>query len=222
MNLAAPVLITLTLLLSTARADVAKLDEETRAKLKAEFKEMLASDQSYRSMLSWRTTDPDELARLQALPDDEQIEAWRNRLKNAPELPAATREEFNKKQQEIDKKNEERLREIVTKYGWPDEKRFGEDFSVEVILIHGGVESVLAMKPMLKREVLAGRLKAKKFAAIIDRKLQHAGKIQLYGMSSAFDRETGKVLPPLIENIEKTNAARKEIGMPPLEKYRTE
>lgn len=186
-----------------------------------ELKEMGRLDQLHRSAVQWGTTDPEELARLDALDDDATMKEWVRRTREGIELPKEVRDELMAKQNKLDKANVERLAELIRSYGYPDADRFSVEFpDVAPILIHAQLEDYVPLQPLLLQEAKAGRMNAKTYAAVYDRKQQHAGNVQLYGTGFAIDIETGKELAPLIENIEATNRARKEIGLEPLESYR--
>ena len=81
-------------------------------------------------------------------------------------------------------------------------------------------EDVDGVLPVLRAEVLAGRMPPEPYAMIFDRKRQHEGEPQLYGTALAFDPATRTVLPPAVVDIDETNAARAEIGLEPLDEYR--
>jgi len=72
---------------------------------------------------------------------------------------------------------------------------------------------------LLMPEVIANRMPAKTFATFYD---NIKGKIlkepQLYGTNEQYDSKTKTILPPVIENLAKSNKARKKIGLPILKK----
>ena len=87
------------------------------------------------------------------------------------------------------------------------------------MLIHAQLDDFSRERALFEAEVLAGRMRAKSYAMMVDRALQHDGRAQLYGTCVPFDPAKGGVQPPPIESIEVTNAARAEIGLPALESY---
>ena len=178
------------------------------------------SDQRYRTALSWGTTDPDELARLDALSDEEHLAEWARRQRDGVSLPPDIKAEYEQKQRDVDYENTERLLDLVERHGWPTEERLGGPFpDPTAILIHMPMERVASALPVLKDEVLAGRMDAKKYAAIFDRKRQHDGEVQLYGTSRPFDPAAGRPMPAVIRDITETNRARAAIGLEPLTEY---
>ncbi len=179
------------------------------------------TDQLHRSAISWGTTDPEELARLEALPDDEQMAAIMQRQRDGVSLSEEVEKELWDKQIAIDRANTKLLMRWVRACGWPSEELLGEGTpSMVPVLIHMQMDDAEWVLPVLREEVLAGRMPPRPYAMIFDRKQHHEGKPQLYGMTQAFDAKTRTVLAPAIVSLEETNAARAEIGMDPIEEYR--
>ena len=194
------------------------------AKEQAAFRTALAeideSDQRFRVPMTWGTTDPEEIERLNALSSDEQLAEMSRRRREGVSLPPDVQASYEQKQIEIDIANTQRLLTLVEAYGWPTTERLDGPFEdPTAVLIHMRMEDVEHALPILRREVDAGRMPPAKYAAIVDRKRQHDGRIQLYGMCLAFDPATRSIMPPLIEDIDTTNAARAAIGLEPLTEY---
>lgn len=183
--------------------------------------EIIRSDQQYRTAISWGTTDEAELARLEALPDDEQMEEHVRRSREGIKLESELEKKLWAKQIAIDRANTRSLMSWVKACGWPSEELLGEGTpSMVPVLIHMQMEDAEWVLPVLRDEVLAGRMPPRPYAMIFDRKQHHEGKPQIYGMTQAYDSKTRTVLPPAIVDLEATNAARAEIGMDPIEEYR--
>lgn len=183
--------------------------------------EINRTDQQYRTAISWGTTDEAELARLKALPDDENMEESFRRSREGIKLEPELEKELWAKQIAIDRANTQTLMDWVQACGWPSEELLGEDTpSMVPVLIHMQMEDAEWVLPVLREEVLAGRMPPRPYAMIFDRKQHHEGKPQIYGMTQAFDSATRTVLPPAIVDLDATNAARAEIGMDPIEAYR--
>lgn len=183
--------------------------------------EMLRTDQLHRSAVDWGTTDRAEIERLSSLPDDEQMAEQARRIREGVRLDAELENELRERQGAIDRANVNELMSWVRACGWPTEELRGEDVpSVVPILIHMPMDQAAWALPVLKEEVLAGRMPAKPYATIHDRKQQHDGKPQIYGMVRAFDAQTRTVLPPAIVDLDATNRARAEIGLDPIGEHR--
>ena len=198
----------------------AKLTSAQQTEYRMALESMMESDQRHRTALSWGTTDPEELARLEALPDEEVLAEMSRRSQAGIELPADVRADLSARQSQLDAANTQELVGYVERFGWPTEDRVGPYTDPTAILIHMPMDDVGAVLPLLEREVRAGRLEAKRYAAIYDRKRQHDDQPQLYGACRAFDTATGSVLAPAIVDIDQTNAARADIGLEPLTEYR--
>lgn len=199
----------------------AELSPSAKRELSAELTEMMRLDQLHRTPVSWGTTDPEELARLEALDDEAHMEEAKRRWREKIRLPKQLEAELMAKQDVLDRANVTRLAELIQRYGYPDPERLGLDAPDPVpVLIHAKLEDYAQLESTLQVEVKAGRMPAKPYAALTDRKLQHGGKLQIYGTSRAFDPKTNEFLPPEIADIEFTNRARAEIGLPPLKEYR--
>ncbi|MEM9379571.1 MAG: DUF6624 domain-containing protein [Planctomycetota bacterium] len=195
--------------------------EEALDALIVELKEMMRLDQLHRTAVSWGTTDPEELARLEALDDEAHLAEWARRHREGIRLPKAEADELMRKQGILDAKNLTRLSAIIRKHGYPSPEKLEIDAPDPLpVLIHASLEGYDAIADDLLVEALAGRLHAKKYASLSDRKRQHRGQLQLYGTCRAMDVTSGKVLAPEIESIEATNDARAALGLPPLTEYR--
>ncbi len=195
--------------------------DETKSDYRLALERIMESDQRYRSAISWGTTDPDELAKLNALDDDAHLAEYSRRMRENIRLDPDLEKELWEKQIAIDRANTAELVELIQAYGWPTEESAGKDFpSPTPILIHMQMDDADKVLPILKVEVLEGRMDPNPYAMIFDRKRQHEGLPQLYGKTLAYDPETQSVLPPAIVDIDETNKARAEIGLDPLEEYR--
>ena len=182
---------------------------------------IMESDQLYRNAISWGTTDPDELAQLNALDDEAHMAEWGRRNAEGISLEPELKKELWEKQIAIDRANTHEFMRLVGQYGWPTDESAGAGFPSPVpVLIHMQMDDAEWVLPKLRDEVLAGRMEPGPYAMIYDRKQQHDGKPQLYGKTQAFDAKTRTILAPAIVNIDATNRARAEIGMEPLTEYR--
>lgn len=188
---------------------------------RAVLDEIIESDQRYRTQISWGTTDADEIARLKALPDEEQMNENIQRKREGIKLDKELEDTLWAKQIEIDRANTKRLMRWIEECGWPSEEQLGEGTpSMVPVLIHMQMDDAAWVLPILREEVLNGRMPPRPYASIYDRKQQHEGNPQLYGMMQAFDSKTRTILAPAIHDLDATNKARAEIGMDPIEEYR--
>ncbi|MEO0558149.1 MAG: DUF6624 domain-containing protein [Bacteroidota bacterium] len=210
--------------LSPARGQAHELAPETQASLRAEIEDMLAWDQRVRYMNTVGTFDPevaDRIGRqLAAMPIERNFAVSDSLKKVAQErLTPAEKDSLKALWHRVDLENIQRLREIVAAHGWPDTTRIGGSSNPFIFLLHTHPDTLEAMLPMLRIEVLEGRMPPRQYAMSVDKSRQIRGEAQLYGTAGVFDPTTRTVGPPQVESIAETNAARREIGLAPLDEY---
>jgi hypothetical protein len=121
----------------------------------------------------------------------------------------------------IDSNNTARMKEIVSRYGWPGPALVGADGAGAAFMLVQHSPSLAfqkAMLPLVQKSYLAGKLSAWDYALLTDRVLMREGKPQLYGM--AIKPWVGKE-PELypIEDEANVDKRRASIGLPPLREY---
>ncbi|GEM_PF-4247148 len=195
--------------------------EEDCVRFRAAVEQIAIDDQKHRTAISWGTTDPEELAELEALDDDAHMAEWARRKAEGIRLDPDEEARLWELQNALDEQNTRILMNLVERFGWPSEELLGEGTpDMTPVLIHMRPGDVGWVLPVLKREAMAERMEPKQYAMIFDRKRQHDGRPQLYGTARMYDRATNSVLPPEVVDIDQTNAARAEIGLGPLEEFR--
>lgn len=203
--------------IGVVRVEPTQIDRE---RYRATLEQITIDDQKYRTMISWGTTDPNELARLEALDDEAHMAEWAKRNAEGVTLAPEEDQRLRAMQSELDFYITRVLMSLVERFGWPSDAMLGEGTpDMTPVLIHMHMNDAEWALPILKREALAGRMAPKKYAMIFDRKLQHDGQPQLYGTAQAYDRATNSILPPKVVDIDETNAARAKIGLEPLEEF---
>jgi len=209
------IFIVLSLVQCTTNRQISKNDKKN---VREQLANMLSSDQKYRMMLMYGETNKRKLDSILQLPFDVRLNILKRH--DTPEygLSKAAADSLWKMQNKIDSDNVVQLKAIIARYGWPDERRFGEN-KANIILMHADVQKVKELHAFLLREVKLKRLRPITFATIWDRKLIQQGQKQLYGTIAKFDTD-GKTLEPLIENADSTNSARELIGLRLIKKYR--
>ena len=198
-----------------------ELSDLDRKLLILRIKHLLEKDQQFRSYLSFGTTDETEISRLKKLDVKQQLQAMSRKSKG---LSGEIKKLLTELQLRNDREVLTEFVEIVRKYGYPSPERLGmKTDQLFVVLLHPPVKRenmdkhIDDMIKLLKPEVLAGRMPAKRFAMFVDN--MH-GKImkrpQIYGTNQMYDPATRKILPPVIGSLERANKARREIGLPEL------
>lgn len=191
-----------------------------KAHYRAVLERLDRDDQKYRVMISWGTTDPDELEELQALDDEAHMAEWARRRSEGIRLDPEEDRELRALQSDLDFYITRVLMGMVERFGWPSEELLGPGTpDMTPVLIHMHTDDAAWALPILRREVLSGRMRPKLYGMIHDRTLQNSGEPQLYGTVLLFDPSTNGTRPPAVEDIDATNAARAEIGLEPLTAY---
>ncbi len=122
----------------------------------------------------------------------------------------------NKYDSSIDKKNEQQLKKIVDKIGWPTITTVGEEASTAAWLLiqHLGHNSSFQKMMLKKMKKLALKdIDQKQIAKLEDRILLLEGKPQLYGTSFNINLETKKLTVDPIYDIKNIDKRRKKMGL---------
>ena len=124
--------------------------------------------------------------------------------------------------QDIDRRNTERLKEMVETYGWPTRSMVGDDGAQAAWLLvqhadHDVAwqrECLATLEPLLEtKEAFAGNV-----AYLTDRVLVNEGKPQIYG--SQFHMVDGRQQPRPMQDPDNVDARREEMGLSTMEEYR--
>lgn len=126
-----------------------------------------------------------------------------------------------KKMREVDSDNTAYIRRLATELGWLDVERFGKETANAAFLIvqhSGDVRLMAAALPAIEKDVKAGKLDGQPYALLYDRlQIMTAGK-QRYGTQIGQNAQ-GEMVVSGLENKEKVDEYRKELGMTPLATY---
>ena len=200
------------------------LPDSVRQVLRVELREMASADQRVRyqemaGTFSPCVADSVRLALRDLEPEDYLAQSRALEARAQTQTTPAERTVLAQIRRDTDRANIARLRAIVAEHGWPSDRRTGADAHPVVFLLHAP-DRFDKLAPALRAEVAAGRMPAGEFAMAADKARVDRGEPQLYGTGDEFDAETGTVGPPRVADIDRTNAARAEIGLPPLGRYR--
>jgi len=176
-------------------------------------------DQKYRLMIMYGETNSAKLDSLLELPLNRRMKIIGNRNTDKYTLSDQVVDSLWQKQNAIDSSNFEQLKAIIVRDGWPG---YNEKINNKTVamLIHADTDKIKNIKPLLLNEINENSMDSEDFAKIWDRMLLDEGKNQLYGTIYTWNKEKGKQTPPKIENIQKTNEARKKIGLGELKEYK--
>jgi len=136
--------------------------------------------------------------------------------------PPAPDEQIAKRVQDIDRANTDWLRPIVEKRGWPGYALVGKDGASAAWLLVQHADHNRAFQKqcleLLKVAVKRGDASGKDLAYLTDRVLVAEGKKQVYG--TQFHQVDGKLAPQPIEDEEKVDQRRAEVGLSSMAEYR--
>lgn len=124
----------------------------------------------------------------------------------------------------IDKINRDRLKEIITEFGFPTRQLVGKDAMHGIFLMiqhsDGDKEWQKEQLPNIERAVKQGDMDGQSYAYLYDRIKINSGKKQLYGTQfKNVDPINKKVELADTEDIENLDRRRMEIGMMPIVMY---
>lgn len=185
------------------------------------FATMSESDQRYRGFLTYNTLDTMVIARIDSVMEGEGVAAGFKYVKSLGlTLSKATEDSLWTLQHQLDFQNHLMMRGIWELYGYIPEEVVEEKNYIQILLlVHPQKDWDIPTyhqeyAAFLRPEVEAGRMPAKEYATFYDNILcKIMRKPQLYGTNEQFSSAEGKVLPPVIEDLDKSNAARAELGM---------
>lgn len=117
-------------------------------------------------------------------------------------------------------RNAERLKELITLHGWPDEEKAGRDGAEAAWLIaqHAVGEPQLQRDCLLllRTSAIAGRIPRWHAAYLEDRVAMHEGRPQRYGTQWQDDPVDGRARPWMLVDAKHVNEFRAEVGLGPL------
>ena len=198
------------------------ISESEAAFIVQAFATMTEADQRYRSYLTYNTLDDFLIAQIDSIMEADGVEAGLTfHGKLGLSLSDAVRDSLHALQHQLDFQNHMMMRGIWELYGFiPEEIAEEHNYIQLLLLVHPhkdwDIPSYHARyAALLHPEVETGRMPAQTYATFYDNILcKILRQPQLYGTNEQFDPSQGKVLPPLIGDIEAANQARTEIGLP--------
>jgi hypothetical protein len=119
----------------------------------------------------------------------------------------------------VDERNQSRLDEIVSQYGWPSDELVGADAASAALLIieHSGLETKERYLPILREAVDAGRAESSLLAQLEDEVSVRTTGYQIYGTEISLDTGVPVLVP--IADVEGLDARRAAMGLPPMDEY---
>lgn len=155
--------------------------------------------------------------RLREMYQEDQDSCWR-----WIEAEEALKQQYAIEMENVRKRHNPELREIIKNYSWPGFDKVGADGSEAAWLLIQHQDEDLALQKeclmLLKNAVDAGQADAKHFAYLLDRTNMNSAVAQIYG--TQWVGEKGNIALYPIEDIATVDERRKEIGLPSLAEYK--
>ncbi|MBP3954688.1 hypothetical protein J8F10_05245 [Gemmata sp. G18] len=121
----------------------------------------------------------------------------------------------------VDDTNRAWLKGVVEKHGWPGKALVGTDgaHAAWLLVQHSDADLPFQKKclGLLETAVKAGEATGTDLAYLTDRVLAAEGKKQRYG--TQLEQKDGKLVPKPVEDQEKLDVRRKELGLMPMAEY---
>ena len=215
----------------TVKSKSFQLSELEKQKIIVEIEKMAELDKKYRNIISLGTLDKEKIKKDKELRETASLEeyvAFTQTIEKTLEKEQI--DSLWELQHKLDYQNYNGFKEIIDEYGYPSKERLNvKKDKLFPILLHPPIEIgpqkfLDEMEEVLLPEVREKRMKAESFALFVDNiKAKILNEPQLYGTTKSFNPATMSAGLPEIENIEKTNNARKTIGLEPLKEgeYKT-
>lgn len=117
--------------------------------------------------------------------------------------------------------NEHEIGQIIETHGWLGKSRVGSDANQALWLViqHAPLEVQERYLPLLRASVAKNESEGWHLAFLEDRILMRNGKNQIYGSQAMYNKETQQFEIYPIEDVEKVNERRAEIGLNTIEEH---
>jgi len=122
--------------------------------------------------------------------------------------------------EEIDRRNTRRMKEIVAQIGWPTVSKVGESgvHNAWLLVQHADHDVVFQEECLaLMKKESSGEVDITDIAYLEDRVRVNKGQQQLYG--TQFTEKGGQRVPKPVEDESEVNTRRKEMGLDTIEEY---
>jgi len=128
----------------------------------------------------------------------------------------------NKKMKLIDNESAIIVSKIIDKYGWLGNDKIGTEANQTLFLGIQHIDDTIVQNkylPVLKEAVKNGDAEPWHFAFLTDRILMNQGEKQIYGTQTIISKDPKLSYVVPLQNPEKVDELRKEIGLDPLNDY---
>ena len=114
--------------------------------------------------------------------------------------------------------NQKKVIEILQN-GWPENLNLQQNQTIFLVIQHADVDTQKKYLPIIESAVKNGKTLASNLALLKDRIALREGGKQIYGSQVWHDAKTGKNYVQPIENPEKVDSLRAEVGLPDMKTY---
>ena len=114
--------------------------------------------------------------------------------------------------------NQKKVIEILQN-GWPENLNLQQNQTIFLVIQHADVDTQKKYLPIIESAVKNGKTLASNLALLKDRIALREGGKQIYCSQVWYDAKTGKNYVRPIENPEKVDSLRAEVGLPDMKTY---
>ncbi len=187
------------------------LNKARKDSIRHEITRMIADDQRYRWMIMFGELDDTRIAAMRQWDETAQWKRIKDAMKDRVGISRAQKDSLEQLQDRIDSANIVALTGIIRTYGYP--KKYVQDGDVALMLLHTPLSLIDSnFFPMLMAEVKNGNMPGIEYAEVFDKIQLVRRQPELYFVMEHKDKPTSPA------DLDATNNARKELGLPPLKK----
>lgn len=130
-------------------------------------------------------------------------------------------QDLGKTIREKDSINLIKVKAIIDKFGWLGPDVIGDEGNSTLFLViqHSDIDTQEKYLPLMREAVKNGKAKASSLALLVDRVALRQGKNQIYGSQVVWDMKTNEYYVMPLEDPEKVDVRRSQVGLPPLSVY---
>lgn len=132
------------------------------------------------------------------------------------------RDKIHNEMKFVDNKSSQFIQKFIDKYGWIGPDKIGAEANRTIFLAIQHVDDLIVQEkylPVLEKAVKEKKAEPWNLAFLTDRIRMNQGKKQVYGSQVITYRSVGKSYIVPLENPEKVDELRKEVGLQPLNDY---
>lgn len=128
---------------------------------------------------------------------------------------------FQQRMDSIDSCNQEIVFSILDSIGWPKGLSEMANRGIFIVIDHAKLENQKKYLPLIKEQSDKGIIEKGDYATLLDRVLMKSNKKQIYGTQTIAKNKDGEVKLYVwpIQDSEKVDSLRNNVGLPPLEEY---